>query len=40
LAAAKVEFKQLEEDGIIQWSTSLWSGWSSLLHMVKKADGS
>jgi hypothetical protein len=23
--AAKAEFKQLKEDGIIQWSTSPWS---------------
>jgi cleavage and polyadenylation specificity factor subunit 1 len=37
LAAAKAEFKQLEEDDIIQCSTSPWS---SPLHMVKKADGS
>jgi hypothetical protein len=37
LAAAKAEFKQLEEDNIIQLSTSLWS---SPLHMVRKADGS
>ncbi len=37
LAAAKAEFKQLEEDDIIQRSTSPWS---SPLHMVKKADGS
>ncbi len=37
LAAAKAEFKQLEEDDIIQRSTSpLFSP----LHMVKKADGS
>ncbi len=37
LAAAKAEFKQLEEDDIIQRSTSPWS---SPLHMVRKADGS
>jgi hypothetical protein len=37
LAAAKAEFKQLEEDDIIQCSTSPWS---SPLYMVKKADGS
>jgi hypothetical protein len=37
LAAAKAEFKQLEEDDIIQLSTSPWS---SPLHMVRKADGS
>jgi hypothetical protein len=37
LAAAKAEFKQLEEDNIIQHSTSPWS---SPLHMVKKAVGS
>jgi hypothetical protein len=37
LAAVKAEFKQLEEDDIIQRSTSLWS---SPLHMVRKADGS
>jgi hypothetical protein len=37
LAAAKAEFKQLEEDNIIQRSTSPWS---SPLHMVKMADGS
>jgi hypothetical protein len=37
LAGAKAEFKQLEEDDIIQCSTSPWS---SPLHMVKKADGS
>ncbi len=37
LAAAKAEFKQLQEDGIIQRSTSLWS---SPLHMVRKQDGS
>jgi hypothetical protein len=36
LAAAKAEFKQLEEDDIIQRSTSPWS---SPLHMVRKADG-
>ncbi len=33
---AKAEFKQLEEDDIIQRSTSPWS---SPLHMVKKAAG-
>jgi hypothetical protein len=32
LAAAKAEFKQLEEDDIIQFSTSPWS---SPLHMVR-----
>jgi hypothetical protein len=37
LAAAKAEFKQLEEDDIIQRSTSPWS---SPLHMVRKEDGS
>jgi hypothetical protein len=37
LAAVKAEFKQLEEDDIIQRSTS---SWSSPLHMVRKADGS
>ncbi len=37
LAAAKAEFKQLEEEDIIQRSTSPWS---SPLHMVRKADGS
>ncbi len=37
LVAAKAEFKQLEEDDIIQRSTSPWS---SPLHMVRKADGS
>ncbi len=37
LAAVKVKFKQLEEDDIIQRSTSPWS---SPLHMVRKADGS
>ena len=37
LAAAKAEFKQLQEDGIIQRSTSPWS---SPLHMVRKQDGS
>jgi len=37
LAAAKAEFKQLEEDDIIQHSTSPWS---SPLHMVRKTDGS
>jgi hypothetical protein len=37
LVAAKAEFKQVEEDGIIQHSTSHWS---SPLHMVRKADGS
>ena len=33
----QAEFKQLEEDDIIQRSTSPWS---SPLHMVRKADGS
>ncbi len=37
LAAAKAEFKQLQEDGILQRSTSPWS---SPLHMVRKQDGS
>ncbi len=37
LAAAKAEFKQLEDDDIIQRSISPWS---SPLHIVKKADGS
>jgi hypothetical protein len=38
LAVAKAQqFKQLEEDGIIQQSTSPWSSW---LHMVNKADAS
>ncbi len=37
LAAAKAEFKQLEEDDIIQRSKSPWS---SPRHMVRKADGS
>ncbi len=37
LAAPKVEFKQLEEDDIIQRSTSPCS---SPFHMVRKADGS
>ncbi len=37
IPSAKAEFKQLEEDDIIQRSTSPWS---SPLHMVKKADGS
>ncbi len=37
LAAAKAEFKQMEEDDIIQRSTSPWS---SPLYMVQKADGS
>jgi cleavage and polyadenylation specificity factor subunit 1 len=36
LEAAKKEFKQLQEDGIIQRSTSPWS---SPLHMVRKAAG-
>jgi hypothetical protein len=36
LAAAKAEFKQLEEDDIIQRSTSLWS---SPLHMVRRRTG-
>ncbi len=35
--AAEAEFKQLEEDDIIQRSTSPWS---SPLHMTRKADGS
>jgi hypothetical protein len=37
LAAAKAEFKQLEEDNIIQHSTSPWS---SPLHIMRKAEGS
>ncbi len=37
LAAAKKEFDQLERDGIIRHSDSLWS---SPLHMVEKANGS
>jgi hypothetical protein len=37
LAVAKMEFKQLQEVGIIQRSTSPWS---SPLHMVRKQDGS
>ncbi len=37
LVAAKAEFKQLEEDNIIQRSTSPWC---SLLRVVRKADGS
>jgi hypothetical protein len=37
LVAAKAEFMQLEEDDIIQRSTSPWS---SPLHMVRNADGS
>jgi hypothetical protein len=37
LKAAKAEFKQLEEDGIVQRSTSPWA---SPLHMVEKSDGS
>ncbi len=37
LATAKAEFKQLEEDNIIQGSTFLWS---SPLHMKRKLDGS
>ncbi len=36
LKAAKAEFKQREQDVIIQQSTSPWS---SLLHMVSKSDG-
>jgi hypothetical protein len=36
LATAKAEFKQLEEDNIIQRSISPWS---SLLHMVRNAVG-
>ncbi len=37
LAVTKAEFRQLEEDDIIQRSTSPWS---SPLHMVRKTDGS
>ena len=37
LAAAKKEFRQLEDDGLIRRSTSPWS---SPLHMVPKPDGS
>jgi cleavage and polyadenylation specificity factor subunit 1 len=37
LAAAKLEFEQLEEAGIIRPSKSQWA---SPLHMVRKADGS
>ncbi len=37
MTTANAEFKQLEEDNIIQRSSSPWS---SPLHMVKKADGS
>jgi cleavage and polyadenylation specificity factor subunit 1 len=37
LAAAKLEFKQLEEAGIVRRSMSQWA---SPLHMVRKADGS
>jgi hypothetical protein len=37
LAAGKAEFKELQEDNIIQYSTSPWS---SPLLMVRKADGS
>ncbi len=37
MKAAKAEFRQLPENGIIQGSTSPWS---SLLHMMQKADGS
>jgi hypothetical protein len=37
LAAAKVEFLQLEKDGIVRRSDSPWS---SPVHMVRKADGS
>ena len=36
LAAAKAEFKAMEEQGIIQRSNS---SWASPLHMVKKKDG-
>jgi hypothetical protein len=37
LVAAKTDFKQLEEDSIFQHSASPCS---SLLHMVRKKDGS
>ena len=37
LQAAKEEFRQLEEGGIVRRSNSPWS---SPLHMVKKSDGS
>jgi hypothetical protein len=37
LQAAKVEFEQLEREGIVQRSTSPWA---SPLHMVMKKDGS
>jgi hypothetical protein len=37
LAAAKAEFDQLEQDGIIRRSDSPWA---SPLHMVRKPDGS
>ncbi len=37
LAAAKTEFLQLEKDRIVRRSDSPWP---SLLHMVRKADGS
>jgi hypothetical protein len=37
LAAAKLEFQQLEEAGIIRQPKSQWA---SPLHMVRKADGS
>jgi hypothetical protein len=37
LAAAKAEFLQLEKDGIVRRSDSLWS---SPEHMVRKVDGS
>jgi hypothetical protein len=36
--AAKAEFKQLEEAGILPRSTSPWSSPLKLLHMVKKGD--
>jgi hypothetical protein len=37
LLAAKLEFEQMEADGIIRRSSSCWA---SPLHMVRKADGS
>jgi len=37
LRAAREEFRQLEEQGIVRWS---FSHWASPLHMVRKADGS
>jgi hypothetical protein len=37
LAAAKMEFLQLEKEGIVRHSDSPWA---SLLHMVWKPDGS